>query len=260
MRFFREKFLILLMFGGLILGIGMSTWALKNIRDQSILSSNMELNYEVSKITHNEQSINIVQEDSTLDMFSSTSKDESKIILEPLDLYYSSKPIKSQIVSTVKIPDLEKEVSIVEAKRKEEDISDAIESRVIGTLTIPDLEKVLPIVEGTEKDDLELGVGHFSGSVLPGENDNCVLSGHRGTVFAKLDELEIGNQLIVKTSTGTFIYEIMDTRIVDKDDKTVIVPTDHAVLTLTTCYPFNFIGNAPNRYIVSADMINIVTE
>ena len=125
----------------------------------------------------------------------------------------------------------------------------------IGSLSMPSLELELPIIQGTGTKDLKKGVGHFIQSVLPGEEDNCVLSGHRDTVFAKLGELKVGDQLIVKTSAGTFTYEVSGTRIVDKDDKTVIVPTDHAVLTLTTCYPFRYIGPAPDRYIVSADLV-----
>jgi sortase A len=125
----------------------------------------------------------------------------------------------------------------------------------IGNLSIPVLEQKLPIIQGTGTDDLKKGVGHFIQSVLPGEKDNCVLSGHRDTVFAKLGKLKIGDQLIVETSAGIFTYEIKNIRIVDKDDRTVIVPTDHAVLTLSTCYPFLFIGSAPNRYILSADLV-----
>ena len=103
--------------------------------------------------------------------------------------------------------------------------------------------------------ELKKGVGHFNQSVLPGEKDNCVFSGHRETVFRQLGKLKIGDQLIVQTSAGTFTYEVSGTRIVDAEDKTVIVPTDHAVLTLTTCYPFNTPGYFPDRYIVSADLI-----
>lgn len=125
----------------------------------------------------------------------------------------------------------------------------------IGTLTIPALEQKLPIIEGTGTEELKKGVGHFIQSVLPGVEDNCVLSGHRDTVFTRLGELKIGDRLIVQTSAGTFTYEIKRIRIVDKDDKTVIVPTDHAVLTVTTCYPFDFIGNAPDRYILVADLV-----
>ncbi|MBU3110998.1 class D sortase [Clostridium lacusfryxellense] len=125
----------------------------------------------------------------------------------------------------------------------------------IGSLTIPALKLKLPLIQGTGVNDLKKGVGHFTQSVLPGEKDNCVLSGHRDTVFSKMGNLKIGDQLIVQTSAGIFTYKVNGTRIVHKDDKTVIVPTKNAVLTLTTCYPFNFIGNAPDRYIVSADLI-----
>lgn len=125
----------------------------------------------------------------------------------------------------------------------------------IGSLTIPSLKRKLPILQGTGVKELKKGVGHFTQSVLPGEEDNCVFSGHRDTVFRQLDNLMIGDPLIVQTSAGTFTYEVDDTRIVHKDDKTVIVPTDHAILTMTTCYPFNALGNAPNRYIVSAVLV-----
>lgn len=126
----------------------------------------------------------------------------------------------------------------------------------MGSLSIPVLRIKLPIIQGTGTQELKKGVGHFIQSVLPGEEDNCVLSGHRDTVFTGLDKLEIGDLLIVETSAGVFTYAVTGTRIVDKEDRTVIVPTDHAVLTLSTCYPFGFLGNAPERYIVSADLVS----
>lgn len=125
----------------------------------------------------------------------------------------------------------------------------------IGSLTIPALEQELPIIQGTGEKELKEGVGHFILSVLPGEEDNCVFSGHRETAFRKLGNLKTGDLLIVQTSAGIFTYEVNGTRIVDEDDKTVIVPADHAVLTLTTCYPFQFVGSAPERYIVTADLL-----
>ena len=130
-----------------------------------------------------------------------------------------------------------------------------LEGDNIGSLTIPALKLELPIFQGTNDKELKKGVGHFMQSVLPGEKDNSVLSGHRETVFRKIGELVIGDLLIVETSAGTFTYEVSGTRIVDKDDKTVIVPTEDAVLTMSTCYPFNYFGPAPDRYIVSADLL-----
>jgi sortase A len=125
----------------------------------------------------------------------------------------------------------------------------------IGSLTIPALKQKLPIFQGTGVKELREGVGHFAQSVLPGEDDNCVLSGHRETVFRRIGHLKLGNQLIVRTSAGTFTYEVTGKRIVRANDKTVIVPTEHAVLTLTTCYPFNTPGYFPDRYIVSATLV-----
>lgn len=125
----------------------------------------------------------------------------------------------------------------------------------IGSLTIPALKRKLPILQGTGVEELKKGVGHFTQSVLPGEEDNCVFSGHRDTVFRQIGNLKIGDPLIVQTSAGTFTYEVNGTRIVHEDDKTVIVPTNHAVLTMTTCYPFNTLGHSPDRYIVSAALV-----
>lgn len=122
----------------------------------------------------------------------------------------------------------------------------------IGELEIPKLKVTLPIYEGTNEEELEKGVGHYPGSVLPGENDNTVLSGHRDTVFRKLGEVGEGDWLIVRTLAGEFKYRVKKVRIVDKDDRTVIVPKPSATLTVTTCYPFEYIGSAPKRYILVA--------
>ncbi|WP_352921131.1 class D sortase [Peribacillus simplex] len=122
----------------------------------------------------------------------------------------------------------------------------------IGELYIPKLKTKLPIFHGTNEDELEKGVGHFAGSVLPGENDNSVLSGHRDTVFRKLGQVGEGNLLIVRTSAGEFTYKVNKVRIVDEDDRTVIVPKPRATLTVSTCYPFDYIGSAPERYILVA--------
>ncbi|HYK72553.1 MAG TPA: class D sortase [Pseudoneobacillus sp.] len=126
----------------------------------------------------------------------------------------------------------------------------------IGELIIPKLNANLPIIHGTNEDELESGVGHFTGSVLPGEEDNSVLAGHRDTVFRKLGEVGVNDRIIVKTSAGTFTYKIKKVRIVDKDDRTVIVPMPRATLTVSTCYPFTFIGPAPQRYVLVADLIS----
>ncbi|ROR23877.1 sortase A [Mobilisporobacter senegalensis] len=121
-----------------------------------------------------------------------------------------------------------------------------------GELYIPKIKATLPIYEGTNEEELEKGVGHYIDSVLPGENDNSVLSGHRDTVFRKLGDVGEGDLLIVRTSAGEFKYKVRKVRIVDEDDRTVIVPKPNATLTVSTCYPFHYIGSAPQRYVLVA--------
>lgn len=126
----------------------------------------------------------------------------------------------------------------------------------IGNLYIPKLEMELPIYHGTNEEELEKGIGHFAGSVLPGEKDNSVLSGHRDTIFRRLGEVGKGDILIVTTSAGEFTYKVKNVRIVDKDDRSVIVPKPRATLTVSTCYPFQYNGAAPERYILVAELID----
>lgn len=125
----------------------------------------------------------------------------------------------------------------------------------MGTLTIPRLQATLPIFHGTDEDELAKGIGHYAKSVMPGERDNSVLAGHRDTVFRGLGKVKVGDPLIVKTSAGTFTYKVHKIRIVDKDDRTVIIPKPRPTLTVSTCYPFNFIGHAPQRYILVASLV-----
>ena len=125
----------------------------------------------------------------------------------------------------------------------------------IGTITLPSLKLNWPIYQGTTDAELAKGVGHYAKSVLPGQNDNSVLSGHRTTVFTKLCKLNPGQPILVKTSAGTFTYIVRSSRVVLKTDRTVIVPTAGAVLTLTTCYPFNQLGATDHAYVVSADLV-----
>ena len=131
---------------------------------------------------------------------------------------------------------------------------------LMGELYIPKLNAKLPIYHGTNEDELEKGVGHFAGSVLPGQNDNSVLSGHRDTVFRKLGDVGEGDSLVVNTAAGTFTYKVNKVRIVDADDRTVIVPKPRATLTVSTCYPFNYVGSAPERYILVAHLVSSTTK
>ena len=125
----------------------------------------------------------------------------------------------------------------------------------LGTMKIPSIGKTANIFQGTETKELTEGVGHYLQSVMPGMADNSVFAGHRDTVFSNLGKVKLGADIVITTRDGTFKYKVDRIRIVDKNDRTVIVPTKVATLTLSTCYPFIYIGAAPKRYIVIATMI-----
>lgn len=123
----------------------------------------------------------------------------------------------------------------------------------VGLLYIPRLNRELPIVEGTDPDDLEQGVGHYIDTGYPGENRQILLSGHRDTVFRNFGELKPGDEFHIKMEHGTFIYEFIDHEIVDADDTTVInFERQEEYLTISTCYPFSYVGSAPDRYVIYA--------
>jgi sortase A len=132
---------------------------------------------------------------------------------------------------------------------------DPATGEVFATLTIPALDQSFPVIEGTGADELKRGVGHLVQTAMPGEADNCIISGHRDTVFTRLGEVKKGDLLVMETATGTYTYKVSRIRIVHKDDRTVVVPTDHAVLTVSTCYPFQYVGSAPDRYVLIADLV-----
>ncbi|MDO7269240.1 class D sortase [Shouchella clausii] len=128
----------------------------------------------------------------------------------------------------------------------------AKQGEAFATLEIPRLERTLPVVEGADPDSLDAGVGHLPETVFPGQGEQIVLSGHRDTVFRNFDQLEIGDPLIVQMPYGAYTYEIASTDIVPEDDTSVIRKMGEEVLVVSTCYPFHFIGNAPERFVIYA--------
>ena len=126
---------------------------------------------------------------------------------------------------------------------------------IIGILKIPALAETYPIIEGTDEEMLVKGVGHYPTTALPGGNEQILLSGHRGTVFQRLGELQAGDRFIVEMGYGHFEYEMRTSEIVSADDTTVITPRGEELLTLSTCYPFSYIGSAPERYIIYASPV-----
>lgn len=129
-----------------------------------------------------------------------------------------------------------------------------LEGEVIGEIYFPKLDTRAAILAGTGQASLKKGAGHDEGSAAIGSSGNSVLAGHRDTVFRGLGDLEQGDLVELETADGKFIYEITGNRIVDGEARGVIKPSKEAVLTLITCYPFYYVGPAPDRYLLSAKL------
>ena len=133
----------------------------------------------------------------------------------------------------------------------EESLKQAV-SPAIGILTIPKVGLKAPLFEGTDDVALDRGVGHIDGTNPPGGLGNVGIAGHRDGFFRGLKDLGIGDVIVLKTAADTATYVVAETRIVGPEDISVLDPTAVPSLTLVTCYPFYYIGPAPQRYIVRA--------
>ena len=123
---------------------------------------------------------------------------------------------------------------------------------LIGRLEIPRLNISVIVMEGDDDATLARAVGHLPDTVLPWEQGNAAIAGHRDTFFRPLRDVREGDAIRMTTARGTFDYRVTSTRIVEPDDLSVLAPTAMRSLTLVTCYPFNYIGAAPQRFIIHA--------
>jgi sortase A len=122
----------------------------------------------------------------------------------------------------------------------------------LGVLTIPSIHLEAPIFEGTSELALNRGIGRIEGTADVGAAGNLGLAGHRDGFFRPLKDVSVGDAIVVESLDGTMRYRITELRVVEPTDVQVLAPTESHTLTLVTCYPFYFIGEAPQRYIVKA--------
>jgi sortase A len=123
----------------------------------------------------------------------------------------------------------------------------------VGVLEIPRLGVSEVIAYGDDDETLDTSIGHLPDTPLPWVGGNSVVAAHRDTHFRELRNIRSGDLIRLKTRKGVFAYRVTDRLIVDPDDVWVMAPTKTPRLTLVTCYPFNFVGSAPHRFIVQAD-------
>lgn len=125
---------------------------------------------------------------------------------------------------------------------------------LVGRIELPRVGVAAIVREGDEVSVLRRAVGHVPGTVLPGDSGNSALAGHRDTFFRGLRHVREGDRITLTTPQTVLRYEVRSMRIVEPTDVSVLAPTTRPTLTLVTCYPFNYIGAAPKRFIVQAEL------
>lgn len=125
---------------------------------------------------------------------------------------------------------------------------------VLTKLSIPRIGLRAVVIEGTASHSLLLGPGHMIGSAIPGDNGNSVIAGHRDTFFRHLHSLKTGDAIYVLRNGRRFHYVVIEKRVVQANDISVLRASAGSELTLITCYPTHFIGPAPQRLIIVAKL------
>ncbi len=131
---------------------------------------------------------------------------------------------------------------------------------VIGRLEVPELGLQVPILNDYDPDSLRRGVGRIKGTGTPGGLGNLVLAGHRDTYFRPLRRVRSGMIMRVVTPGGTYDYVVDSTSIVLPSNIDVLDIGDRPEMTLITCYPFDYIGAAPKRFIVRSHLVSVAGE
>jgi sortase A len=123
---------------------------------------------------------------------------------------------------------------------------------VIGEIQVPRLHLKAIVVQGDSHTILRRAVGHIPETALPGTPGNVVLAGHRDTFFRPLRNIRLGDAIDLKTPDGEFQYLVESTQVVPASNLEVLNASHGHTLTLITCFPFDYLGPAPNRFIVRA--------
>lgn len=133
-------------------------------------------------------------------------------------------------------------------------------SPVIAILRIPKIGLEVPVLEGTDDLVLNRGVGRIQGTAPAEGKGNIGIAGHRDGFFRGLKDIDLGDKIELVTAKRVTTYAVDWVLVVDPKDVSVLAPSRQPALTLVTCYPFYFVGSAPQRYIVHGSVVRTARE
>ena len=124
--------------------------------------------------------------------------------------------------------------------------------KVIGQFAVPRLKLFYVLLEGTDNRTLDKSIGHVEGTGLPGQSGNISIAGHRNTHFRKLEWIRRGDDIVITSPTGQYRYRVEWARLFRPTDMAVLDASHGPAVTLITCFPFEYVGAAPLRYVIRA--------
>ena len=127
---------------------------------------------------------------------------------------------------------------------------------MIGELSIPRLHMSVMVFEGDDARILKFGAGHIPGTAFPQGSGNVGIAAHRDTYFRPLQAVQLNDGIALRTTAGISHYSVTKTEVVSPSDVGVLARAPGRNLTLVTCYPFYYVGNAPKRFIVLARKVD----
>lgn len=217
--------LILILFGCTVVVIVFFMWFYSSYRQKQLVQkyeSSVEENFDLTDLN-----LNDINENETMDT-SASNIDESDD---------SINDVQENEISKISISDRN--------------------IQLLGVLTIPKIDLTVAIGNGTDNSTLKYAVGHFNDTALPGEMGNSCIAGHRnytwGKFFNRLDEIEVGDEILVERDETTYSYIVSDTFVVDPEDTWVLDQTEDAEITLITCTPMY---SADHRLIIKGTLNN----
>lgn len=182
------------------------------------------------------------------------------ILLEGINLLYGQKiseafSLVNKVAIDIENKEQQEETKIIKQEKRLKNYPEY--GTQYATIQIPKIDVDLPVYFGDTLEILKNGVGHSSGSYFPGEGGSIVYMGHNSRkVFRRFSELQVGNEITVTANYGTYKYRIYDMQLIKETDlDKVPIQKNKEILMVYTCYPFNNVGYATQRYVVYAELI-----
>jgi LPXTG-site transpeptidase (sortase) family protein len=126
--------------------------------------------------------------------------------------------------------------------------------QVLGLLELPSVGLKVPVYPSDSEINMDRGAGIIDGMSYPHEAGNIGIAGHRDGYFRVLKDVQVGDKIRLQTIEGPKQFTIDSRQVVEVDDRSVLQDTEDQTVTLITCYPFYFVGHAPQRFVVTASL------